>query len=68
MIIQNIVTIFKNKIDKLKITDKEEITPRIANDPTSRGVIGEGVNLGGSSEVTKNTRSKKVHFFAFHSV
>ena len=34
----------------------------IANDPTSRGGIGEGVNLGGSSGVTKNTRSKKSSF------
>ena len=34
----------------------------IANGPTSRGGIGEGVNLGGSSGVTKNTRSKKIPF------
>ena len=32
------------------------------------GGYREGVNLGGSSGVTKNTRSKKVHFYAFHSV
>ena len=27
-----------------------------------QGGIGEGVNLGGSSGVTKNTRSKKIPF------
>ena len=30
--------------------------------PLGGGGIGEGVNLGGSSGVTKNTKSKKIPF------
>ena len=36
--------------------------------PLGGGGIVEGVNLGGSSGVTKNTRSKKVHFYAYYRI
>ena len=38
--------------------------------PMTRSLGGYwgGVNLGGSSGATKNTRSKKVHFYAYHSL